>query len=107
MVPTATPPEPAGPVPAPGVVATPPAEKPPKMLRFARNLRSVARFAKGHWVGLAIALALMSVEAVASAGRIFLFYPVMTRVLSVDDATEGLRDDKPKDDRAREAEGIL
>jgi subfamily B ATP-binding cassette protein MsbA len=58
--------------------------KPAKLKRFARNLRAVWTFARRHWVGLVAALALMSVEAVASSGRIFLFYPVMTKVLTVD-----------------------
>jgi hypothetical protein len=76
-----------GAVAATAVVAAPAKAEPPKpakFVRFARNLRAVWVFARRHWVGLVAALALMSVEAVASSGRIFLFYPVMTKVLTVD-----------------------
>src|SRR5688500_5200406 len=69
-----------------GTKAETPGARPPEgkgVTRFLRNLRSVAHFAKPRWRGLALAFALMSIEAVASAGRIFLFYPVMTRVVQV------------------------
>lgn len=59
------------------------------LARMVGHLATVMRFARPRWIGLAVALALMGVEAAASAGRIFLFFPVMTRVLEVGGAGEG------------------
>ncbi len=81
-------PEEAAPAPATPQAPVPEAaQAPPKLKRFRRNLSAVWRFAKPHWLGLLAALVLMSVEAAASAGRIFLFFPVMTRVLEIGDGT--------------------
>jgi subfamily B ATP-binding cassette protein MsbA len=57
--------------------------------RRASTLKSVFRFAKPHWKALTLAFLLMSVESLTSAGRIVLFYPIVTRVLEVDPATTG------------------
>lgn len=77
--------------PAPPAVAAPGPSRDGRLRRFAGNLRSVARFARPYWWGLALSFALMSLESITSAGRIFLFYPVFTRVMQVGgtDATPG------------------
>jgi ABC-type multidrug transport system fused ATPase/permease subunit len=85
--------------------------EPPRLKRLWGNLRSVLRFARPRWVGLALALLLMSVEAAASAGRIFLFFPVMTRVLEIG-AVSGPREGASKEedqagDLVRAAEGKI
>lgn len=76
-------PAPAEPAPPPPPAATAPAPKTGRLKRLARNVRSVSRFARPYGWGLALSFALMSLESITSAGRIFLFYPVFTRVLEV------------------------
>lgn len=72
---------PAAGAPAAGPSGNAPA--PSVLRRWLGNLRAVGGFARPHWRGLVAVLLLMSVESVTSAGRIFLFYPVMTRVMEV------------------------
>ncbi|MEB3221093.1 MAG: ABC transporter ATP-binding protein, partial [Candidatus Sericytochromatia bacterium] len=85
--------DPAAPLPpspgGPGAAAPAPADARPTLARMLGNLGTVLRFARPRWVGLVLALALMGVEAATSAGRIFLFFPIMTRVLEVGAAGEG------------------
>lgn len=96
----------AGPTAAPAAPA--PTKPVPSIRRYGRNLRSVWRFAKPHWMGLVLAMGLMSVEAITSAGRILLFYPVMTRVLSVDERTEAVAGAAAKpDEKVSQAQAAL
>ena len=46
-----------------------------------KGLVPVLEFAKPHWKGILLSVALMALQATASTGRLVLFYPILTRVL--------------------------
>jgi ABC-type multidrug transport system fused ATPase/permease subunit len=72
--------------------------------RIVKGLAPVVPYARRHWVGFALAAALMAVESAASVGRIVLFMPVFTRVLDAEDVVAKAGD--LSDDERRQAEQI-
>ena len=64
-------------------------------IETVRDLAPVVRYAKPHWIGIALSILLMAVQATANTGRLVLFYPILTRVLLPQSLAAGLEPGKP------------